>query len=55
MVSIYLAMWSLFVIWANLQFYGGRAWLVVLKTVCSLLLTQVVIYFLLYIFIRWIF
>ncbi|MEO6759972.1 MAG: DUF3667 domain-containing protein, partial [Saprospiraceae bacterium] len=54
MLTIYLGMWSVFLTWANLQFYGGRWWLVALKTVVSLLLTQVVITMLIYIILRWI-
>lgn len=43
MLSVYLGLWTVFTVWANLQFYGGRWWLVGLKTVLSLIFTQIII------------
>lgn len=51
-LSIYMGLWSIFTIWANYQFFGGRLWVVVLKTVLSLFLTQLVISFLILLSIR---
>lgn len=42
-LSIYLGLWTVFSAWAYLQFYGGRWWLVGLKTLLSLVLTQTII------------
>ena len=52
MVSIYLGLWAIFLVWAHYQFYGGRLWLVTLKTLFSLLLTQIVITILIMVFLR---
>ena len=52
MVSIYLGRWAIFLVWAHYQFYGGRLWLVTLKTLFSLLLTQIVITVLIMAFLR---
>lgn len=42
-VSVYLFLWVMFVSWANIQFFGGRKWLVVLKTMLAFMLTQVLL------------
>lgn len=42
-LSIYFALWLGFASWANIQFFGGRKWLVVLKTVLTYALTQFVL------------
>ena len=52
MVSIYLGLWAIFLVWAHYQFYGRRLWLVTLKTLFSLLLTQIVITILIMVFLR---
>lgn len=51
-VSIYLGRWAIFLVWAHYQFYGGRLWLVTLKTLFSLLLTPIVITILIMVFLR---
>ena len=51
-VSIYLGRWAIFLVWAHYQFYGRRLWLVTLKTLFSLLLTQIVITVLIMVFLR---
>ena len=51
-LSIYLMAWIAFLAWANIQFYGGNKFLSVLKTVLSVVLTQVVVTTLIFIAIR---
>ncbi|MCC7504109.1 MAG: DUF3667 domain-containing protein [Saprospiraceae bacterium] len=52
MLTVYLVLWAAFTTWANYQFFGGRLWLVALKTLLSLMLTQVVITFGIILFVR---
>lgn len=39
-LSVYLSLWIGFASWANIQFFGGRKWLVVLKTILAYMFTQ---------------
>jgi hypothetical protein len=41
-LGIYLALWGAFTGWAYYQFFGGKKWVIVLKTLASLVIAQIV-------------
>ena len=40
-LGVYLALWVAFIAWANTQFFGGKKWPVIGRTILAVVLTQV--------------
>ena len=51
-LSVYLAIWTAFVAWANIQFFGGNKIWVIVRTLLALMLTQVIITMLIFMVIK---
>lgn len=51
-LSVYLAAWAAFLSWTNIQFFGGNKLWVIVRTLLTLMLTQVVITSLIFTYLR---